>query len=178
MIFVTVGTNEARFDRLLRCVENLEADDIVVQYGCSTYRPRNAECFAFFTFEELVGYMRAASVVVTHAGVGSVSVALANGRCPVVVPRLRRYGEAIDDHQLALGRRLAQSGLVTLVEEPEILGEQHIKSAASSPEWQPGAALVTDLSDCVHQFVEARKGFSRQQNPVTVGERAGGGGGD
>ena len=59
----------------------------------------------------------------THAGVGSVLVALANGKRPVVVPRRKAFGEAVDDHQLQLGRRFAAAGLVTLVEDPEELAD-------------------------------------------------------
>ena len=51
-------------------------------------------------FDELVEHVRRARVVVSHAGVGSVLTALANGKRPVVVPRLHRFGEAVDDHQL------------------------------------------------------------------------------
>ena len=72
-------------------------------------------------FEELVAAMERADAVVTHAGVGSVLVALRCGKRPVVVPRLRRLGEAVDDHQLAFGRRFAAAGLVTLVQTaPEL----------------------------------------------------------
>ena len=53
------------------------------------------------------------------AGVGSVMVALANAKRPIVVPRRKSFGEAVDDHQLQLGRRFAEAGLVTLVEEPD-----------------------------------------------------------
>ena len=57
-------------------------------------------------------------MVVTHAGVGSILVAGANGKRPVVVPRLRRFGEAVDDHQLALAQKLEEIGLVVLVDDP------------------------------------------------------------
>ena len=70
----------------------------------------------------MVDAVRRARVVITHAGVGSVMVALANGKRPVVVPRRKSFGEAVDDHQLQLGRRFSAAGLVTLVEEPDHLG--------------------------------------------------------
>lgn len=169
MIFVTVGTNEARFDRLLRSVEGLgDGDDVIVQYGCSTFLPRNAECYAFLTFEQMVEHMRGATAVVTHAGVGSVAVALANGRCPVVMPRLQRFGEAVDDHQLVLARRLAQNGLVTLVDELETLSARHISAAASARLQQFGSGMADDLSACIHELVGRRKSFSEQQNSATV----------
>jgi beta-1,4-N-acetylglucosaminyltransferase len=118
VILVSVGTNEARFDRLLRAVETLTGDEpIFVQHGASPIRPRNAECVDFLPFEALVEKIREARAVITHAGVGSVMVALSSGRRPIVMPRLKRYGEAVDDHQLPLARRLGDVGLVTLVED-------------------------------------------------------------
>ncbi len=54
---------------------------------------------------------------VCHAGVGSIVLARRYGLRPIVVPRKHELGEHVDDHQLELSRRLAQSGIVTLVED-------------------------------------------------------------
>jgi UDP-N-acetylglucosamine transferase subunit ALG13 len=174
MIFVTVGTNEARFDRLLRAVESLETDDLVVQCGSSSLRPKNATCFDFLAFERLVEYVRSASVVVTHAGVGSIAVTLANGKRPIVVPRLQRYGEAVDDHQVALGRRLERSGLVTLVEEPAQLRHLRFDPVKLPRTGDMSSALADDLSQYLHGLVSTeRQGFSRRRNAATVNARGG-----
>jgi beta-1,4-N-acetylglucosaminyltransferase len=155
MIFVSVGTNEARFDRLLRAVAELPLEEeIVVQHGHSARIERpNAEFVEFLSFEEMVATIRRARVVVTHAGVGSVMVALANGKCPVVVPRLKAFGEAVDDHQLQLGRRFAAAGLVTLVEEPDgvaaaLAGEQ--QAAAIVPS---ASSLAADLTSFLEHAI-------------------------
>ena len=133
MIFVSVGTNEARFDRLLRAVAELQLDEkLLIQHGHSVrVEHADAELVDFLSFEGMVEAVRAARVVVTHAGVGSVMVALANGKCPVVVPRRKAFAEAVDDHQLQLGRRFAESGLVTLVEDTAGLGDAHRSRSAA-----------------------------------------------
>jgi UDP-N-acetylglucosamine transferase subunit ALG13 len=124
VIFVSVGTNEARFDRLLQAVETLDAPDgLVVQHGPSPVRPRGATCVDYLSFEEMTEHIRSARVLIMHAGVGSILAALGNGVRPVVVPRLKRFGEAVDDHQVAYGRRLHEEGLVELVEDPGGLAE-------------------------------------------------------
>jgi UDP-N-acetylglucosamine transferase subunit ALG13 len=123
MILVTVGATYYPFDRLLAAVETIEHADVLVQHGASSVRPRNARCVEFMPFEEVLEHIRAAHVVVTHAGTGSILVALANGKRPVVVPRRREFGEAIDDHQVEFARALAPSGLVTVVEDPETLSQ-------------------------------------------------------
>jgi UDP-N-acetylglucosamine transferase subunit ALG13 len=116
MIFVTVGTNEAPFDRLLQAVDDLSpTEELVVQYGASSVRPKSATLYEFLPFEGIVEHVQRARVVVTHAGVGSVMVALAAARRPVVLPRLRQYGEAVDDHQLAFAERFAATGHVVLL---------------------------------------------------------------
>jgi UDP-N-acetylglucosamine transferase subunit ALG13 len=122
MIVVSVGTNEARFDRLLEWVSGIELeDDLVVQHGPSTVRPPDSRCVPYLPYEDLVELVRESRAFVTHAGVGSIMMALFSGRRPVVVPRLKRFGEAVDDHQVSLARRLQAEGLVTHVESVEAL---------------------------------------------------------
>jgi UDP-N-acetylglucosamine--N-acetylmuramyl-(pentapeptide) pyrophosphoryl-undecaprenol N-acetylglucosamine transferase len=124
MIFVSVGTNEARFDRLVRAVEGLGAgEEMIVQHGPSPVRPAGATCVDYLSFEEMTDHLARARVAVLHAGVGSVLAALASGAKPVVVPRLQRHGEAVDDHQVGFGRRLHEEGLVVLVEDLAKLAE-------------------------------------------------------
>ncbi len=147
MIFVTVGTNEARFDRLLRAVGESPLDEeFVVQHGHSSpIGPPHAELVDFLPFEDMAETIRRSRVVVTHAGVGSVMVALANGKRPIVVPRLKSHAEAVDDHQLQLGRRFAEAGLVTLVETPEGLGEALAREQEAAAVVPASSTLAADL---------------------------------
>ena len=124
MIFVTVGSSKSPFDRLLRAVDTACIDeDVVVQHGVSSVRPRNAECVGFLDFDGFVARIEQARVVVTHAGVGSIMTSLAHGKRPVVVPRRADFGEAVDDHQLPFARRADELGLVELVEAESDLSE-------------------------------------------------------
>jgi len=146
MIFVTVGTNEAPFDRLLEGVDALNLDeDLVVQHGPSTIRPRGADCHEFLAFDQIVDFMRAARVVISHAGVGSVLVALANDKHPVVVPRLRQFGEAVDDHQLSFARRLHREGVLTCVERREAFELVVISGRSPAPPRRRPGNLADDL---------------------------------
>jgi UDP-N-acetylglucosamine transferase subunit ALG13 len=117
VIFVSLGTQAYPFDRLLRGLDGVE-EELVIQGGSSTHRPAGATWFDFLDFPQLVQYVRSARVVVVHAGVGSVMTALGEGKRAVVVPRLVRYREAVDDHQLHFARRMDSVGLVRLVEDP------------------------------------------------------------
>jgi UDP-N-acetylglucosamine transferase subunit ALG13 len=124
MIFVSVGTHETPFDRMLRAVYDLELDEqLVVQHGPSRIRSEHAVEAEYMPFDEVVEYVREARAVVMHAGVGSVMISLANGKRPIVMARLHELGEHVDDHQLELARRLEANGLVTLVEDADGLRE-------------------------------------------------------
>jgi beta-1,4-N-acetylglucosaminyltransferase len=162
VIFVTVGTNEAPFDRLLEMLGRVERDEqLVIQCGASSIRPARAECVDFISFTELVEHVRAARLVVTHAGVGSVAVALANGKRPIVVPRLARFGEAVDDHQLAFARRFAASGQVRLVEDLEALPSALEQDGRAARVDEASGALAAEL----RAYIEAAIG-SRPQRLV------------
>jgi exopolysaccharide biosynthesis glucuronosyltransferase PssE len=123
MIFVTIGSSEP-FDRLLRALEgSVNGEALLVQRGSSQIAPRHASVVDFMTFDDFIDAVRRARVTVTHAGVGSVLAVISLGKRPVVVPRLRRFGEAVDDHQLPFARRLHEAGLVVLVEDLSQLKE-------------------------------------------------------
>ena len=140
MIFVSVGTHEAAFDRLLRAVGELRLDEeLVVQFGPSAVRCERATAeFDYLPFEEMMELVRRARVVVTHAGVGSVMLALSNDKRPVVMARLRAFDEHVDDHQLELARRLADAGLVDLVEDAADLTDAVVRDS-EPPSTESGA---------------------------------------
>jgi UDP-N-acetylglucosamine transferase subunit ALG13 len=163
MIFVTVGTSEP-FDRLLRALGGLETgEELVVQRGVSAVDLPQATCVDFLPYPELVLHLQRARVVVMHAGAGSVIAALANGKQPIVVPRLRVHREAVDDHQVAFGRRLHEAGLVRLVEDPADLASelQKLPPAAGLREDGVGT-LAADLKAYLTAAVAAGNGRGGQ----------------
>jgi UDP-N-acetylglucosamine transferase subunit ALG13 len=122
MIVVTVGTNEQPFDRLVRAAAAFGGDEpLLVQHGASQVPHGRGEWVDFLPFDELERRVEGARALVCHAGVGSIMLARRCGKRPIVMPRRHHLGEAVDDHQLPLARRLAQAGLVTLVEDEAAL---------------------------------------------------------
>ncbi|MFZ1993088.1 MAG: glycosyltransferase [Solirubrobacteraceae bacterium] len=114
MIFVTLGTHEQPFTRALDIVADLSAEEsIVVQHGATPPRTDmpSAEWVDYLEWPDLRDTMRAAEVVISHAGVGSAVTAIRAGRKPVLLPRLARYHEHVDDHQLQLAQAFRQRGL-------------------------------------------------------------------
>jgi UDP-N-acetylglucosamine transferase subunit ALG13 len=158
VILVTVGSSRFPFDRLLRAVDALPGDEeLVVQYGASDVRPHAARCVDFLPFDELATLVRQARVVVTHAGVGSILLALSNGKRPAVVPRLRSFRETVDDHQVECARRFARDGLVTLVEEPTQLGAVVAADSGSvaGPAERADVPLVLELRAYIRDAVSS-----------------------
>ena len=157
MILVTVGTLHFPFERLMRAVDELPGDEeLIVQSRAPGTRPVRARWVEDLPYEQLVAEIRRARVVVCHAGVGSILTVLTNGKRPIVVPRLGRYGEAVDDHQLAFGRRLADDGLVTLVEDPAELAAA-VAAPPDEPKHTGGAnRLALDVRATLEQLVYSR----------------------
>jgi UDP-N-acetylglucosamine--N-acetylmuramyl-(pentapeptide) pyrophosphoryl-undecaprenol N-acetylglucosamine transferase len=114
---VAVGTEVQPFDRMLRLVDDaamrgLLPEPIVAQTGHCRYQPRHFGARAWLPPDELQSLIGGARTVICHAGSGIVSAALRAGRRPLVMPRLARHGEMVDDHQLQLAGKLAELGLV------------------------------------------------------------------
>lgn len=113
MIYVTLGTMYLGFDRLALAMDAIAQETgevVIMQTGLSPLRPPHCRCFDFKPREDLLALQREARVVVTHAGIGSVMDALACARPLLVVPRLRRYGEHNNDHQMDLASMVAERG--------------------------------------------------------------------
>ena len=152
MIFVTLGTHHDPFPRLVEALEGLPADELVVQHGHSQPSAHAARSTDFLPFAEMVEQIRAARVVITHAGVGSILLCLRNGRKPLVVPRLHRHGEHVDDHQVGLTRALADSDKVIPVWDVDELPRLVAEAPAST---QPHPPAPGSLHDAVRRALYA-----------------------
>ncbi len=117
MIFVTLGTQKFQMNRLIKAVDDIAgsgkvAEDFFVQTGVSTYKPRNCQYVDFLDTDKYVENIQKCSVLITHAGVGSIDAGIKAGKPVVVVPRLARYGEHVDDHQTQIASAFAEKGCV------------------------------------------------------------------
>jgi beta-1,4-N-acetylglucosaminyltransferase len=156
MILVTVGVSNLPFDRLLSAVDGLTQDTekVIVQCGAARVRPRHATCFDYLPFAKFEEFISEARVVVCHAGIGSVGLCLSAGVHPIVVPRLKRLGESVDDHQLLFARRLAELGLATLIDDVAELGSA-VRTVRSR---QPPTGLSPQLAEELIAYVSRYAG--------------------
>lgn len=113
MIYTTVGTMFLDFPRLVRAMDEIARDtgeQVIVQTGMGTTLPQHCEHFDFKPREAVLELQRSARVVVCHAGIGCVSDALRMGRPLIVVPRLKRFDEHMNDHQCDLAHAVETRG--------------------------------------------------------------------
>ena len=121
MIFVTVGSMFP-FDRLVRAMDEHVAvgrirDSVFAQIGSGTYQPVAMPFERFVDKARFDDLLASADCIVSHAGIGSIATALKHGKPMLVLPRRRRYGEHVNDHQVATARRYAELGHVLLAED-------------------------------------------------------------
>lgn len=105
MIFVTVGTHEQPFNRLIKEVDRLKkegiiTDEVFIQTGFSTYEPQYCDWKNIISYSEMEDYMNRADIIITHGGPATFMGAIAKGKKPIVVPRQEKFGEHVNDHQL------------------------------------------------------------------------------
>lgn len=103
MIFVTVGTHEQQFNRLIKYMDEYaqtSCEEIIIQTGFSTYKPHNCKWQKLFSYSEMEQNVKAARIVITHGGPSSFIAPLQIGKIPVVVPRRKEFDEHINDHQV------------------------------------------------------------------------------
>lgn len=117
MIFVTLGSQKFTFNRLLKKIDELIDNGIIqeevfVQSGYSDYSPKNYEFESFLDREKFLEIMSGARIIITHAGTGAIVSALKQGKKVVAIPRRKKYGEHVDDHQLQIMRQFEEMNLI------------------------------------------------------------------
>lgn len=158
MIFVTVGTHDQQFDRLLSEMDLLSPqldEEVVAQTGHSSYHPSNMEWFDFVSEAKVNDYYENASVIVGHAGAGTILTALSYEKPLVLVPRRKEHGEHLDDHQLELTGALQNQDGVFVVESSDNLATA-IDSAlgyTGSVDARPTGGLVQYFADEIDGMV-------------------------
>jgi hypothetical protein len=107
MIFVSLGTQDKSFARLVEKIEELKKsgkikEEVVVQLGNTKYKSEFIKCIDFMSMEDFDKYLKNCRYLITHGGVGTILTALKYNKKVIAVPRLSKYNEHVNDHQLEL----------------------------------------------------------------------------
>ena len=138
LILVTVGTQKFQMDRLIKAVDQVAGsgalnEEFFIQSGHSTYTPEHCQYAAFLKKEEMEEKMDQCSILLSHAGVGSILMGLKRGKKVIVIPRLQKFGEHVDDHQVEIAESFAKAGYIKMAMNAEALAEE----MHNCNEWKP-----------------------------------------
>ena len=157
MIFITVGSQKFQFNRLLEEIDKLIEkkvinEDVFAQVGASDYKPEHYEYKDFITQDEFKEYMSKANFVITHAGTGAIITALKNDKKVIAIPRLAKYGEHVDDHQIQLIDEFKELNFIEPVYEIDKL-EQAIKDI-NNKEYNKYISNTDTIINDIEKFIE------------------------
>ncbi len=135
MIFVSTGSRGFQFNRLIMKLDEVAThldEPIFAQIAETSYLPQHFEYKKYLSQEEFSSYQDKADLIITHAGTGALITALKKGKQVIAVPRLRKYHEHSDDHQLQVAEALRSEGYLRVVIEMDEL-EKTILECRNNP---------------------------------------------
>lgn len=111
MIFVTVGTHEQSFERLIKEIDELKGngtikEEVFIQTGFTDYIPKNCEWSKLLSFKDMEKKVSDARIVITHGGPASFIAPLQKGKIPIVVPRQFEFDEHVNNHQVDFAKQV------------------------------------------------------------------------
>jgi UDP-N-acetylglucosamine transferase subunit ALG13 len=171
MVFVTVGNATQGFRRLLDAVEDIIAsgyfgqEAVVIQSGHNPgFGSLHANVFPFISVDEFDRQMESASLIICHGGCTQLH-AIRLGKVPVVMPRRKKYGEHVNDHQMQLLQALAHEGKIVPAYEPADLMPAIIEAKRRNetplvPSFSPMLLLVGQAID----ELSGRRAARRRRN--------------
>jgi UDP-N-acetylglucosamine transferase subunit ALG13 len=117
MIFVVLGTQKFQLNRLLIEIDDLIetggiTQEVIAQIGVSDYIPKHYKYYRYIDKKQFDEFVSQATVVITHSGVGSIISALKSKKPVVIYPRLHKYHEHVDDHQLDIAKAFEKKNYV------------------------------------------------------------------
>lgn len=167
VIFLTTGM-QLPFERLVRAVdawasEARPACEICAQVLPSRetpYTPKNFETRERLSPAEYADIFDRASLIVSHAGMGTILTALTRGKRICIMPRQARHGEHRNDHQLATTRRIqGHPNLFKAENETDIA--RCLDAAIAAPTLRDGAVIDpfadAGLTDRLRGFILGTK---------------------
>lgn len=160
MIFVTVGTHEQPFDRLVREVDRLKqegliTDEIFIQTGYSTYEPRFCEHKKFIGFDEMIEKILSSRIVITHGGPGSIMFVLYNDKIPIVVPRQKSFSEHVDNHQIQFVKKLEEHKQIISVYDIHEIADSILSYEERIKELKDTKSVNIEREKRVNKFAKA-----------------------
>lgn len=157
MIFVVLGTHELPFTRLLKAVEeevikgNIR-EEVIVQAGHTEYKSKHLKMIDFMSYKEMESYYQEASCIISHGGTGSITLGVKMGKRLIAAPRLIKFGEHNDDHQLEIVKQFYRAGHILYWTEGMDFGEIYKELQTFEP--VPFKSGRSDIISIIKTFVD------------------------
>ena len=158
MIFVTLGTQKFQFNRLLRMMDDLIENKkiherVFAQIGNSDYLPQYYEYCNFLSNNDYEEYIKNCDILVSHSGVGTIMTGLKYRRKIIVVPRLSKYGEHIDDHQTQIAQSFSKLNYVLMYSD-EDNNMEHLIVDATTKHFSNYSSCRNQVIDTIRQYID------------------------
>lgn len=157
MIFVTLGSQKFQFNRLLieidRLVEERKiTEQVFAQIGCSDYKAKNYKYKEFLDRDEFASIMGKCDKVITHGGTGAIIGAVKQNKKVIAVPRLAKYGEHVDDHQIQIVEQFNEMNLICGINEVSELNDTLIK--INNMKFNTYVSNTNNIINSIENFIE------------------------
>ncbi|TFE03980.1 PssE/Cps14G family polysaccharide biosynthesis glycosyltransferase [Jeotgalibacillus salarius] len=157
MIFIVLGTHELPFKRLLEQIElqiksgQIE-EEVIVQSGHTSFKTKNMKMIPFMSYKEMEEMYDKANLIITHGGTGSITTGIKIGKKMIAVPRLKKYGEHNDDHQLEIVGQFFESGHILQWNEAQEFNEvlQQVRTFEPKP-FESGRVKILSI---LEEFID------------------------
>lgn len=138
MILVLLGTQKNSFKRLLeeidKCIKNnIITERVIVQAGYTQFISEDMEIFDFISKDKLDKLILESSFIISHGGVGSIIGCIKKTKKVIGVPRLKKYGEHVNNHQTQIVQTLGTEGYIIPLFEMNKLNEAIKKTISFIP---------------------------------------------
>ena len=159
MIFITLGSQKFQFNRLLKAVDEQVAegkitDEIFAQIGASDYFPKYFKFKPFLNRNEFAEWQSRCDIVITHGGTGAIIGAVKKGKKVIAIPRLQKYGEHVDDHQLQLISQFSELDLICECHDCDEIWKAIEK--VKQTEYQSYKSNTNTIIEAIEEFINKR----------------------
>lgn len=168
MIFVTLGTQDKSFKRLLKrideCIENKTIKErVIVQSGYTKYKSNNMDIIDFMDNDTFNKTIKECSILITHGGAGSILTGMKKNKKVIAIPRLAKYKEHTNDHQIQIVEELTKDGYILSCMNLNKLEEVIEKSNDFKPKkYQQNNKKIIDI---IENYIEES---NNKSHPIIV----------
>lgn len=159
MILVLLGTQDKSFKRLLEYVDDainkkIIKEKVIAQVGHTKYKSDNIEMFDLIPREEMESLVEKANIIITHGGVGFITDAIKHNKKIIAVPRLKKYEEHTNDHQMQIIEEFSKLGYLLPLYENDTLENVLNKLKTFKPKKYVKSHKIVDI---IEDFIEKNK---------------------